>query len=340
MTITKPGPDNLTGIKGIAKLAGVSPATVSRVINNRPGVRPELRDAVEQVVREHGLHLDTAARALKSRKTFRLAVITPRPGGLMFANPFFTEILRGICDVTEQAGYSLVIVTSATSQTLYEVNRNRSCDGVLFVGFRKGVPEPQSLKGAAVPVVTIPRPGPRYKLPFVGMDDETGAWEATQHLIDRGHERIALLNGPRNSIYSINRLAGYRKALQEGNLPFEQSLVEDGDFIAENAQEATGRLLGLPRRPTAILATSDHMAIGAMDAIRELGLKIPSDVALVGFGNTPICAEVSPSLSSVDEQLRQLGARAASLLVRLAQGERVDDDQVILPTKLVVRESS
>lgn len=338
MASDKAGADG--GIKGIARLAGVSPATVSRVINNKPGVRPELRQVVERVVRERGLQIDTAARALKSRKTFRLAVITPRPGALMFANPFFTEILRGISEVTEQAGYSMMVVTAATSKTLYEVNRNRSCDGVLFVGFRKSVPEPQSLKGAIVPVVTIPRPGPRYKLPFVSMDDEKGAWEATRHLMDRGHERIGLLNGPRNSIYSINRLAGYRKALREGALPFASSLVEDGDFAAQSAQQAALRLLKLPIRATAILATSDHMATGAMDAVKSLGLRIPADVALVGFGNTPVCTEVSPTLTSVDEHLRELGFQAASLLLRLAQGDAVADTQVVLPTSLVVRESS
>ena len=340
MVSDKAGADGPGGIKGIARLAGVSPATVSRVINNRPGVRPELRRAVEQVVRGRGLHLDTAARALKSRKTFRLAVITPRSGSLMFANPFFTEILRGISDVTEKEGYSIVVVTAATSQTLYEVNRNRSCDGVLFVGFRKGVPEPQSLRGAVVPVVTIPRPGPRYKLPFVSMDDETGAWEATRHLVERGHERIGLLNGPRNSIYSINRLAGYRRALKDAGLPFDRSLIEDGDFVAESAEQAAVRLLEMPERATAILATSDHMATGALYAARSLGLRVPADVALVGFGNTPVCAELSPALTSVDEHLRELGGQAASLLLRLAQGEEVPDTQVILPTSLVVRESS
>ena len=332
--------DGASGIKGIAKLAGVSPATVSRVINNRPGVRPELRRAVEQVVRERGLHLDTAARALKSRRTFRLAVITPRSGSLMFANPFFTEILRGISDVTEKAGYSIIVVTAATSQTLYDFNRNRSCDGVLFVGFRKSVPEPRSLKGAIVPVVTIPRPGPRYKLPFVTMDDETGAWEATKYLVKRGHSRIGLLNGPHNSVYSINRLAGYRKALQEAGLPFDRALVEDGDFSAESAQQAAVRLLEMSKRATAILATSDHMATGALYAARALGLRVPADVALVGFGNTPVCVELSPALTSVDEHLRDLGTRAASLLLRLAQGEDVADTQIILPTNLVVRESS
>jgi DNA-binding LacI/PurR family transcriptional regulator len=340
MTSGKTGTDDATGIKGIARLAGVSPATVSRVINNRPGVRPELRQAVEQVVRERGLHLDTAARALKSRKTYRLAVITPRPGPIMFANPFFTEILCGISQVTEQAGYSIVLFTAATSQTLYEVNRNRSCDGVLFVGFRKSVPEPQSLKGAIVPVVTIPRPGPRYRLPFVSMDDEAGAMEATRHLLARGHERIALLNGPHNSIYSINRLAGYRKALQSANISFDQSLVEDGDFVAQNAHEAAIRLLTQPKRPTAVLATSDHMAVGAMDAVRGLGLRIPEDVALVGFGNTPVCTEVSPTLSSVDEHLRELGVQAASLLLQLAQGEEVANTQLVIPTRLVIRGSS
>ncbi len=332
--------EEVRGLKALAKLAGVSPATVSRVINDRPGVRPELRQAVEQAIREHGLNLDVAARALKSRKTQRLAIITPRAGNLVFANPFFTEILRGITSVTEQRGYTLAVTTAATSQTLYEVNRNRSCDGVLFIGFRKSVPEPRSLKGATVPVVTIPRPGPQYKLPYVTMEDEAGAYEATSHLIQRGHRRIALLNGPRTSIYSINRLSGYRKALAEAGLAFDPSLVTDGDFDHDGAYRATLQLLDMDKPPTAIFATSDFMATGATCGVQSRGLSIPRDIALVGFGNTAICTHITPMLTSVDEQLQELGVQAATLLVRLAEGETVETTQIALPTKLVVRESS
>lgn len=332
--------EEVRGLKALAKLAGVSPATVSRVINDRPGVRPELRQAVELAIREHGLNVDSAARALKSRKTERLAIIIPRPGFLVFANPFFTEILRGITSATEQRGYGLAVTTSATSQTLYEVNRNRSCDGVLFIGFRKSVPEPRSLKGATVPVVTIPRPGPQYKLPYVTMEDEVGAYDATCHLIQRGHRRIALLNGPRNSIYSINRFAGYRRALAEAGLPLDPSLVVDGDFDHDGAYRATVQLLQIDNSPTAILATSDFMATGVTCGIKSLGLNVPRDVALVGFGNTPICTHTSPTLTSVDEQLQELGRQAATLLIRLAEGEQVEDTQIALPTRLIVRESS
>lgn len=332
--------EEVRGLKALAKIAGVSPATVSRVINSRPGVRPELRQAVEQAIREHGLNLDVAARALKSRKTQTLAIITPRPGTLVFANPFFMEIFRGITRVTEPRGYGLAVTTSATSQTLYEVNRNRSCDGVLFIGFRKGIPEPRSLRGAAVPVVTIPRPGPQYKLPYVTMEDEVGAYDATCHLIQRGHSRIALLNGPRTSIYSINRFAGYRRALNESGVPLDPSLVVDGDFDHDGAFQATVGLLDLPDPPTAIFATSDFMATGVTCGIKSRGLSIPKDVALVGFGNTPICTHISPTLTSVDEQLQELGAQAATMLIGLAEGETVAATQISLPTRLVVRESS
>ncbi|MHB0869426.1 MAG: LacI family DNA-binding transcriptional regulator, partial [Chloroflexota bacterium] len=219
-------------------------------------------------------------------------------------------------------------------------NRNRSCDGVLFIGFRKSVPEPRSLKGATVPVVTIPRPGPQYRLPFVTMEDEEGAYLATRHLIERGHTRIALLNGPRSSIYSINRLAGYKRALKQFDIPFDPTLVTDGDFGHDGAFEATLHLLDVEKRPTAIFATSDFMATGVTCAIRSRGLTIPQDVALVGFGNTPICTHIAPTLTSVDEQLQELGMQAASLLIRLVEGEPVETTQISLPTRLVIRESS
>lgn len=328
------------GLKRIAALAGVSAATVSRVVNKRPGVRPELRKIVEATIREHGLDIDVTARALKSRKTGRLAVIIPRSADLVFANPFFTEIMRGVAGQCERAGYSLLLLTAATSDTLYEVNRNRSCDGVLFIGFRKSVPDPRSLRGATVPVVTIPRPGPRYSMPFVGMDDEEGAREAVAYLISRGHTRIALLAGPHNSVYTIPRLAGYRRAIADAGLEFEHSLVVEGDFTREGGRRETLDLLAREDRPTAIFALSDHMAQGAFDAIRSSGMRIPDDVALVGFGNTPLCTEVTPTLTSVDEQLHLLGELAAGMLVSLVQGEAVPETQVVLPTRLVVRESS
>ena len=338
MSAERPG--GVHGLKALASLAGVSPATVSRVINDRPGVRPELRQAVEQAIREHGLNVDVAARALKSRKTQRLTIITPRPGDLVFANPFFMEIFRGISVVTEQHGYTIAVVTSATDQTLHEVNRNRRCDGALFIGFRKSVPEPRSLKGATVPVVTIPRPGPQYKLPYVTMEDEAGAHEATRHLIERGHRRIALLNGPHTSIYSINRFAGYRRALTEAGFTLDTSLVKDGDFDHDSACQATLQLLDMDNPPTAIFATSDYMATGVISGVQSRKLIIPRDIALVGFGNTPICNHLFPSLSSVDEQLQKLGTQAATLLIRLAEGEQVESTQIALPTRLVVRESS
>ncbi len=225
--------NEVTGLKGIARMAGVSTATVSRVINNRPGVRPELRRAVEQVIHEHGLHVDAAARALKSRKTWKLAVIMPAPGSLVFANPFFGEIFRGLSSVTEQAGYSMVMMTEASPQTLEEVNRNRSCDGVLLIGFRRGIPEPRSLRGAAVPVVVIPRPGPRYRLPFVTADEEIGSYDATCHLIERGYGRIALLCGPPTNIFSIPRAAGYRRALKDAGLRDCVRVVVGGAPVTE-----------------------------------------------------------------------------------------------------------
>lgn len=328
------------GIKQIAKLAGVSTATVSRVINHRPGVRPALRQVVEETIRLHGLHLDAAARALKSRRTKKLAVIVPGRGDLVFSNPFFGEILRGITSVTEDAGYGLVLITNASPHTLEEVNRNRSCDAVILIGFRKGLPEPRSLKGATVPVVTIPQPGPRYRLPFVSVQDEVGAYDVVNHLIDRGHARIALVSGPPTNIFSMNRLSGYRTALKNAGIRFDPSIVKNASYTREGALQVVSELLDLPKPPTAIFATSDYMAIGAMEAIRSRGLRIPDDVALVGFGNTPICDLLTPKLTTVDERLHQLGSMSASLAIQFCHGDGQFPTQITLDTRLIVRESS
>ncbi len=328
------------GLKAIADAVGVSTATVSRVINNRPGVRAEVRRTVEQAIRERGLHVDAAARALRSRKTWKLAIMTAARGDLVYANPFFGEILRGISSVTEEAGYSLVMMTAATSETLEGVNRNRSCDGVLVTGFRKGIPEPRSLKGATVPVVTIPRPGPRYRLPFVAPDDEAGAYDATRYLIDCGHKRIALVSGPFTNIFTVHRLAGYRRALADAGLRFDSTLVVNGEYAYEGAYRAALTLLDQEARPDAVFATSDHMATGVLSALRSRGVRIPDDVALVGFGNAPLAELITPGLTTVDEQLRETGVQAATLLIRLAQGEEVAETQIVLPTRLVVRESA
>lgn len=328
------------GLKAIAELAGVSPATVSRVINNRPGVRQEMRQLVEQVIRQYGLQVDVSARALKTRKTDKLAIIVPRDGSLVFANPYYTEIFRGLSSVVETMGYTLSVMTGATSETLHEVNRNRSCDAVLFVGFRKNIPDPRSLRGAVVPVVTIPRPGPRYKLPYVSMDDEAGTYEATKYLLDLGHTRIGLIAGFSTSIFSITRTPGFKRAFNEADLPFPQALVVDGQYTYEGAYEVTKELLERKPRPTAILAFSDLMALGALNAVLDKGLSVPGDVALVGFGNTPISSYVTPKLTTVEEHLYELGVQAASLLIALARGEEVSETQIVLPTSLVIREST
>jgi LacI family transcriptional regulator len=191
-----------------------------------------------------------------------------------------------------------------------------------------------------VPVVTIPQPGPRYRLPYVTMADEAGTEEATRYLIGRGHSRIGVVAGSLTSIFSINRLAGYRGALKDAGMPFVPSLVRNGDFTQDDGYESAAALLAQPSPPTALIALSDFLAMGALRAIRDRGLRMPGDVALVSFGDSPICSLVTPSLTAVNQQMIELGTQAATLLIQLVQGEEVPTTQIVVPTKLVLRESA
>jgi DNA-binding LacI/PurR family transcriptional regulator len=326
-------------IKRIAELAGVSKASVSRVLNNHPSVSPELRTAVESVVRQEGYEPNAVARALARRRTGNIALVIPRPARFAFGHSFLTEVMRGVGAALEAEALGLQIITSAGPASLSAIHRDGSCDGVVFAGIWADDPLARHLDDAVVPVVCVGRPSPQLAVPFVTMDDEDGAYAATRHLLAKGHRRLAMINGPA-STWSVNRRHGFARALAEAGLNPAEASVLDGEFSTESGRSLLQRLLGLPARPTGVFLASDIMAYGALAAARQAGLPVPADLAIVGFDNFPFSGLTEPPLTTVDAHAYQLGFQAATILLQEIRGEAPAEAQVTLPMTLVVRGSS
>ena len=327
-------------IKAIADLAGVSKASVSRVLNNHPSVSRQLREKVEKVISDHGYEPNAVARALAKRQTRTIGLVIPRPAQYVFGHPFHSDILRGVGMVLESEGYTFQVHTSAGPDMLAAIRRDRSCDGILVSGVFMDDPLVRRLKGLdSVPVVAMNQPSPRPSVPFVTMDDEHGAYMATMHLIERGHTKLMMMNGPA-VMYSVNRLKGFKKALRRSGIPFQNSMIISGEYSIGSGRALMEKILSLPEPPTAIFAASDYLGLGALFAANEKGVRVPEDIAIVGMDNFPISAMVAPPLTTVDVHAFDVGFQAARLLLRLISGERPSETQIVLPTHLVVRKST
>ena len=330
-------------LEEIAKLAGVSRSTVSRVINDQPNVRTPVRERVWQVIRETGYQPHAAARSLVTRRTRIVGVIIPEAVTRLFTDPFFLQLLSGITQTCNSQGYQLMLSLfngPAGPEEMYRrVVGGGHLDGVVVASTRVDDPLIGRLMDDGVPVVMVGR-HPDERVCYVDVDNVAGARMAVDHLARLGHRRIGTITGPLNMPGASDRLAGYRQAMKAHRLPVDDELIVEGDFAEESGMAAARRLLSLP--VTAIFAASDIMAVGALKVIRETDQRVPRDVALVGFDDVPIAAALQPALTTVRQPIEQMGTMAASLLLSLLESPpegRPPAQRLVLPAKLVVRES-
>jgi len=330
-------------LEGIAKLAGVSRSTVSRVINNQPNVREPVRERVWQVIRETGYQPHAAARSLVTRSTRIVGVIIPEAVTTLFTDPFFPRLLCGITQTCNLQGYQLMLSLfngPVGPEEMYRrVIGGGHLDGVVVASTRFGDPLIGRLVEDDIPFVMVGR-YPEEQASYVDVDNVAAARIAVDHLARLGHERIGTITGPLDVCSGADRLEGYRQALAAHRLPVDDSLIVEGDFTEESGIAAARRLLAAG--VTAIFAASDIMAVGALKVIREAGLEVPEDVALVGFDDMPIAAVLQPALTTVRQPVEQMGAMAADLLLGLLDcplDGRPPPQDLVLPTKLIVRES-
>jgi len=330
-------------LEKIAKLAGVSRSTVSRVVNDQPNVRAPVRERVWQVIRETGYQPHAAARSLVTRCTRIVGVIIPEAVTTLFTDPFFLYLLSGITQTCNSQGYQLMLSLfngPAGPEEMYRrVVGGGHLDGMVVASTRLDDPLIGRLMDDGVPVVMVGR-HPDERVHYVDVDNVAGARMAVDHLARLGHRRIGTITGPLNMPSAADRLEGYRQAMDAHRLPVDDVLIVEGDFTEASGMSAARRLLSLP--VTAIFAASDIMAVGALKVIRETDLRVPKDVALVGFDDVPIAAALQPALTTVRQPIEQMGSMAASLLLSLLESPpegRPPAQRLVLPAKLVVRES-
>jgi DNA-binding LacI/PurR family transcriptional regulator len=330
-------------LEEVGEVAGVSRATVSRVINNSPKVSPEVRASVERAIAKLGYSPNQAARSLVTRRTDAIALVVCEPDERAFADPFFAAAARGIGAAAAEVDKNLVLMILQG-----EVERERArrylrpehVDGVVLMSLHGDDPLPRQLQRAGVPTVLVGRPLGRLGLPYADADNRGGARQGVEHLLARGRRTIATIAGPSNMCAGVDRYDGYRDALKSAGVPFRKTLVAEGDFYEESGYEQMVRLLA--RRPDldAVFAASDMMAVGALRALREAGRRVPDDVAVVGFDDAPIASHTVPALTTIRQPLDCMSAAAAELLLRRVDGDDERAEPIVCATELVVRGSS
>jgi LacI family transcriptional regulator len=333
------GPSRMT-IREIADLAGVSIATVSRVLNGRDDVSDETRDLVRKVVQEHGYTVSRSARGLSAGRTGLIGVLVP-----LVYPVYFSAILSGTAEALYEQDMRLLL-----SPTDHEHDREVSLldrlvhgetDGALVVLPKESSAELEQLLDEGYRFVVVdPRLPLDDRIPSVSAAHTSGADQAMRHLLGLGHRRIAAITGPRGWVATEDRRRGYHAALAAAGIMPDPSLEPHADFEISGGRDATRRLLDLPDPPTAIFAFNDNLAIGAIQAARARGLSVPGDLSVVGFDDVEHATIVTPTLTTVRQPLAEMGRTAVSLLVRLLERQAFETLHVELGTRLVVREST
>ncbi|NGM14611.1 LacI family DNA-binding transcriptional regulator [Verrucosispora sp. WMMA2044] len=327
-------------LEAVARRAGVSRATVSRVVNGSTTVAEPIQEAVRLAVAELGYVPNLAARTLVTQRTDSIALVMPEEATRVFSDDqVFPGIIRGAAQELEAADKQLVLMLAGSPAGHERVARyttGRHVDGVLFASLHGADPLPARLAALGIPVVCSGRPLDGAEVPYIDVDQVGGVTRAVRHLIDSGRRRIATIAGPQDMVAGIERLAGYRDTVVAAGLP---EMVAVGDFTRESGAAAMRELLATHPDLDAVFAASDLMAHAALRTLREAGRRVPEDVAVIGFDDIETAAYTDPPLTTVRQPIVELGRQGTRLLLRLAAGEQVEP-ALILPTELIIRDSA
>lgn len=325
-------------IKDVAKMAGVSPSTVSRALSGNAPVDKQTRERVMEAVRALNYKPNVLAKGLKEGKTKAIGLVLPNIG-----NPIFPSVARGVEDIARQEGYTVILCNTDEDREI-EIDyinklKNRWVDGFIFATAGKDAQHILELKADGIPVVLLVR-NIDYKVDAVVIDNFKAAYRATQYLLELGHHRIALINGdPELSLYS-ERFEGYKSALKDSDIKVDESLIIRGVEDMEEAYTATQELLEKGILPDAILAASDPKAYGAMRALKESGLSIPKDVALMGFDNLEMSRFMDPPLTAVSQPWYEMGVAAMNRLLDLIANRKEEPRVDMFDAHILKREST
>ena len=325
-------------IQDVAKAAGVSVATVSRVINNSEAVTESTREAVMSAIKILNYQPNLLGRNLRRTETRRLLVLLPNIG-----NPFYARIVKGIEDVAHKNGYNVMLCNTdsdAERERMYlELLKSRLADGVIFMApvlGKEGLTE----IGKSFPVVQCCEYTEGAQVSHVSIDNHAAAYKLTKHLISAGHQRIGMISC-RGAVVSImQRESGFKKALADSGIGFREELVKYGDYSFNSGLRAANQFVSMKDRPTAIFAISDIMAIGALRSIRENNLKVPEDMAVAGFDNINFASMCYPTLTTISQPKYDMGCISMELLLQQIRGELKERKDILLEYEIIIREST
>jgi len=331
---------NLT-LEDIARKAGVSRSTVSRVINDQPNVSEAVRKRVWEVIKKTGYQPNVAARSLASQRSYMVGLVLPHSVSYLFTDPYIPHLIQGVAQSCNQFDYTLGLFHASTQedeQKMYpRVSRGGLLDGVILQAGHHGDPLMDRLVESDLPLIFVGRPFQSENVSYIDIDNTDGAYNAVSHLIRLGYKRIATIAGSEQSTVGIDRKQGYVKALQDRDLPVDENLITESDFTEVGGYDAMVHLLS--NKPEAVFAASDVMAVGAIRAVRNAGMVIPDDIAIVGFDDLPVAKMTNPALTTIRQPINRLGSTAVEMLIDMIQNGSKPHNRIILSTELVVRDS-
>ena len=330
-------------IKEIANAAGVSIATVSKVVNGKDhNITPATRQRVLETINELNYVPNRIASSMITKNTYTIGLVIPD-----ITNPFFPEVARGVEDYANQAGYHVVLCNSDNNlkkeSTYIYMLQEKMVDGIIITSSTSSVREEsaRNYMKIGIPIITVDRDMKDFKTQGkILVDNTKGAFEAVSYMIEKGYKKILHLSGSMNSTPSIQRFEGYKNALKYHNIDFDPDLYLEGTYDVEWGYEGIKKIMDKKIDFDSVFCGNDLIAIGAMKAIKELRFRIPEDIGIMGFDNIYIAGVVTPSLSTVNQPNYKMGYKAAELLINFIKNPSKPEDEVVLETELIIREST
>ncbi|MCM3440347.1 MULTISPECIES: LacI family DNA-binding transcriptional regulator [Bacillaceae] len=322
----------------VAKLANVSPATVSRVLSNPDLVSKETREKVMEVINKVNYKPHIVARQFRTKETKIILVVVPD-----ITSAFFSKVLRGIEHVAVQNGYQVILGDTENDtereQEYINLLLQKQADGMVLLTARQDKTQLEEI-AEHFPMVLACEYMDGLNVPTVSIDNISSARKATEHLIQQGHTKIAHITGPINVILSRDRLRGFQQAMMSHDLEIDSVYIQEGDFTFESGYHQMLKLLALENPPSAVFVFNDEMAMGAIKAVKDSHLSVPEDVAVVGFDNIKMSSVIEPNLTTINQPKYEIGKKAMELLLKLINGESLQKKKFVMKDELIIRESS
>lgn len=329
-------------IKDVAKQANVAPSTVSRVIADSSRISEDTKQKVRNAMKQLGYHPNLNARSLASQSTQLIGLVMPSSSDVVFQNPFFPTVLQGISEGAHEKKYALHMTTGKSEKETLEgvVNmvQGKRVDGMILLNSKVEDNIITYLKERDFPFVLIGKPYKNVEqITHVDNDNFRAMKEATEYLLKHGHRKIAFIGGSLDLMVTVERFLGYERAMRNANITLRNEYVINEEFLIEGGQEAVRKLMSVTHPPTAIIVADDFMALGVLNTLDELGIRVPEDISIVSFNNVLLAEMAKPPLTSVDINIFELGYQASKSLIQMIENSNEPIKRMIIPHKLIER---